>query len=97
MMNEAEKRRATNNAIERLQIAGSQIKSVSHKSSTPLITVEFPPEWLITKSKEIRERINGQRIVSCVARLSGCLVRWVPTDNPVPPSLNQHSPEMIGA
>lgn len=76
MMNATEKRRGTKNAVERLQAAGALVKSVNDAIVQPVITVEFPPVWLLEKAVEIRERKASQLIISHVATVSGCLVRW---------------------
>ncbi|MCG6212775.1 hypothetical protein K6U56_12480 [Vibrio furnissii] len=81
MMNPTERRRALNNALERLEREGTNVLACS-LCRLPVITIEFPPIWLLTKSFELRERVNGELITVHVARLSGCLVRWTDRDLP---------------
>ncbi|MCE7638356.1 hypothetical protein LZT07_13605 [Vibrio fluvialis] len=81
MMNPTERRRAMNNAVERLNREGTNVLGCSVERC-PVITIEFPPLWLLTKSFEIRERINGELTTVHIAKLSGCLVRWTDKDLP---------------
>lgn len=100
MMTPTEKRRAFNNAIERLRREGSEIVSTSRQGlGIPVITIEMPPTWLLPKAIPMRQRINGQMQEIAVARLSGCVVRWVTNQLPqayqITQHLNQYAPESI--
>lgn len=100
MMNPTEKRRAMANAVERLQREGSEI--IGFRSSgvgIPVITIEMPPTWLLPKAVPMRERINGKTEEISVARLSGCVVRWLNRELPeayqITENLNPFAPELI--
>ena len=101
MMHLNEKRRAVANALSRLETAGSLIVNVSTGIAMPVITIEFPPVWLVSKSNEVREQAGKTLKVSHIAKLSGCLVRWVEseTDNInakyMTQYLNPYAPELI--
>ena len=99
MNNPTEKRRGLKNAIERLKAEGVRIELVSANSHTPLITVEFPPIWLMSNATKLRERINGTDMTTYIAKLSGCLVRWIEDDLPesyrIAQHLNPYAPESI--
>lgn len=100
MMTPTEKRRAFNNAIERLRREGSVIVSCKRKGlAVPVFTIEMPPTWLLPKAIPMRQRINGQMQEIAVARLSGCVVRWVTNQLPqayqITQHLNQYAPESI--
>jgi len=100
MMTETEKRRGLKNAIERLQREGSEIVNVSRKGlGIPVITIEMPPTWLLPKAIPMSERINGQMENIAVARLSGCVVRWLSNGLPeayqITQYLNPYAPEHI--
>ncbi|EGQ8813883.1 hypothetical protein GKA59_25755 [Vibrio parahaemolyticus] len=47
----------------------------------------------------MRERVNGQMEDICVARLSGCIVRWLSNGLPeayqITQNLNPYAPELI--
>ncbi|MBE4070202.1 hypothetical protein [Vibrio parahaemolyticus] len=100
MLNQSEKRRALNNAIERLNREGSEIIGFAMKGlAIPVITIEMPPTWLLHKAIPMRERVNGQMEDICVARLSGCIVRWLSNGLPeayqITQNLNPYAPELI--
>lgn len=100
MLNETEKRRALNNAIERLLRERSEIIGFAIKGlAMPVITIELPPTWLLPKAIPMRERVNGKIVEICIARLSGCLVRWesngLPEAYQITQNLNPYAPELI--
>lgn len=101
MMHLNEKRRAVANALSRLEAAGSLIVNVSTGIAIPVITIEFPPVWLVNKSNEVRELTCQKFQVSHIAKLSGCLVRWVESETNsinakyMTQYLNPYAPELI--
>ncbi|MEK2041096.1 hypothetical protein WOB69_01025 [Vibrio parahaemolyticus] len=100
MMTHAEKRRALCNAVERLHREGSEIVGFAMKGlAMPVITIEMPPTWLLPKAIPMRERVNGKMEEISVARLSGCVVRWISNGLPeayqITQNLNPYAPELI--
>lgn len=100
MMTQTEKRRAMANAVERLQREGSEVIGFASKSiGIPVIDIDMPPTWLLPKAVPIRECVNGKVELLCVARLSGCVVRWTNRELPevicTTQYLNPYAPELI--
>ncbi len=100
MMNSSEKRRAMANAIEQLSREGIDVISFSSLNiAIPVLTVEVPPTWLLPRAVPIRERVNGVIEEIAVARLSGCIIRWMTKTLPeayqITQNLNPYAPEHI--
>ncbi|KFE96062.1 hypothetical protein [Vibrio parahaemolyticus] len=97
-MNMNIKRRALANATEQLINAGASVISFRADLATPVMNIECPPVWLVAKSQAVTERIGGKRITSGVARVSGCVVRWIERAEDEPSlaaDFNQYSPGLI--
>ncbi len=99
IMNPTQKRHALANACEQLERERVGILSISSEQQRHVITVDCPPTWLLKKAFTVTECIKGEKQEISLARLSGCIIRWVtrnqPTAYQLTQNLNPYAPELI--
>jgi len=86
-------------AIARLKRQGCVVLSARTDLTIPVIEILDPSKALKEKATQIVEKHNGLLSRICVARLSGCLIRWpddgLPTPSQLVKELNPYAPEMV--
>ncbi|HGO5302415.1 TPA: hypothetical protein ACK21Z_003188 [Vibrio harveyi] len=101
MQTKLEKQSQYLSAVGRLKLQGCVIVSTFYDLAIPIIEVENPSQSLKKKAIHVTEKLNGVTTKICVARMNGCVVRWLddglPSAAQLSKELNQYSPELLNS